>query len=96
MLSAREIMVASLGEALRQQPLSDAKVRFAWASAVGAAIARATAVKLDAAGTLHVRSHSDHWRRELERSRGTIQQRLASLLGSQAISRLVFHRSPST
>ena len=38
---------AALIELLRATPLSDAKVAFAWRTAVGPAVERATMVKLD-------------------------------------------------
>jgi hypothetical protein len=41
------VVPAALMELLRNTPLSDGKVRFAWKTAVGPAIERATAVKLE-------------------------------------------------
>ena len=73
---------------LRGQPLSKAKIRFAWHTSVGASMARATSVELDPTGTLYVRTDSEHWRRETIRSAGVIKQRLAALLGQHIVKRV--------
>jgi hypothetical protein len=53
MRAISHIVPAALRELLRAAPLSDGKVNFAWKTAVGPALERATAVKLEA-GTLIV------------------------------------------
>ena len=78
----------ALGNVLRRQPLSDAKVRFAWTAVVGVALARATTVRLRSDGTLLVRAASDPWRRETYRSRRVIRERLADLLGTGVVRKL--------
>lgn len=92
MIPARELVVSSIGEALQRQPMSSGKLRFAWESAVGAAMARATEVTVDGDGILHVRANSEHWRREIARSQIVIKQRLTSLLGARTITRLSIRR----
>jgi hypothetical protein len=79
-----ELVSDALARLLRDQPLTDAKVRFAWRMAAGAAIARATSVTLDGRGTLHVSVSSQHWRAELERAAPNLRARLARLLGTEA------------
>jgi predicted nucleic acid-binding Zn ribbon protein len=70
---------------LRDTPLSDGKVGFAWDAAVGPALARATSVKLQ--GTvLLVEATSAQWALEVKRSTPTILQRLRSLLGDGAVT----------
>jgi predicted nucleic acid-binding Zn ribbon protein len=96
MIPARELIVSSLGEILRNQPMSAAKVRFAWESSVGMAIARTTDVNLDSDGTLHVTTNSEHWSHEVARSHVVIKQRLADLLGRRACKRLSIQRRPSS
>ena len=89
MIHTREVAARAVAEMLQRQPLSPAKVRFAWVTVVGAAIARATAVKLDGAGTLHVSTETGPWRREVQRSAHTIERRLVELLGSGAVRRIL-------
>ncbi len=88
MIPARECAPRALGALLRHQPLSDAKVQFAWRTAVGESMARVTSVTLAADGTLHVHADGDHWRRETARSAGIIRQRLAELLGRNVVKRV--------
>jgi hypothetical protein len=76
----------ALVELLRETPLSDGKVSFAWKTAVGPALARATAVKLDA-GVLYVDASSAQWSREVQRSSRTIMGRLSPLLGAGTVQR---------
>ena len=70
----------ALAAVLRKAPLSDDKVAFAWRSAVGPAVDKATAITLRG-GTLLVRARDEAWRREVERSAGVIRARLDALLG---------------
>jgi predicted nucleic acid-binding Zn ribbon protein len=69
---------------LREAPLSDGKVGFAWDAAVGPALARATSVKLEG-GVLLVEATSAQWAREVQRSSPVILKRLQSLLGDGAV-----------
>jgi hypothetical protein len=76
--------VASL---LRDAPLSDGKVAFAWKVAVGPAMDRATAIKLE--GTLLlVDVANEQWAREIRRSSGVILSRLGALLGRDTVTEL--------
>ncbi len=92
MIPARELIVRSLGEALQGQPMSSGKLKLAWESAVGSAIARATEVDLDPDGTLRVTADSEHWRREISRSLVVIKRRLAALLGPRTVRRISTQR----
>lgn len=74
-------------ELLRTAPLSDGKVTFAWKAAVGPALDRATAVKLEA-GTLIVDTTGPQWTREVTRSSGVILARLRTLLGENTVQRI--------
>ena len=74
-------------------PLSNGKVDFAWTAAVGPALARATAVKLED-GVLIVEATSEQWTREVRRSSSLILERLQSLLGADAITRIDVRRAP--
>ena len=77
----------AVAELLRDAPLSDGKVGFAWKVAVGPALDRATAVKLD--GTvLLVDVASRQWAREIKRSSGLILARLGTLLGRDTVTEI--------
>jgi hypothetical protein len=80
-IRANRIIPAVLGEVLRKAPLSPEKVEFAWRSAVGDAVARVTAVRLDADGVLHVTVTDARWGPEVARSSRLILARLATFLG---------------
>lgn len=70
----------ALVELLRDVPLSDGKVTFAWKAAVGPAIERVTHVKLEHR-VLLVETTSAPWSKEVMRSSPVILKRLQSLLG---------------
>ena len=70
---------------LHDLPLSNGKVEFAWTAAVGPAVARATAVKLEN-GVLIVETTTEQWTREIKRSSPVILKRLQSLLGDEAVT----------
>jgi hypothetical protein len=73
---------------LRDAPLSAGKVTFAWSTAVGPALLRATSVHLDA-GVLFVDAASPEWAREVTRSTYIILRRLQQLLGEQTVTQIV-------
>jgi predicted nucleic acid-binding Zn ribbon protein len=63
-------------------------VAFAWKTAVGPAIDRATAVSLLDGGALEVRVTDQHWRRELRRSAPMILERLTTMLGAGIVTKI--------
>jgi len=77
---------------LQNAPLSDGKVAFAWRAAVGDAFERATAVKLEA-GALIVETTSTQWARELARSQSMILSRMQTMLGADAVTRIVVRQA---
>jgi len=85
----------ALSQLLRDAPLSDGKVDFAWKAAVGPALERATAVKLEGA-TLIVEVTSAQWAKEIKRSNGVILARLQTLLGRKAVSRIQIRATTKT
>ena len=92
MIPVQQCATRALGSLLRRQPLSVAKVRCAWEVAVGAAVARATTVRLRSNGTLDVVADTEHWRRETARSTRVISARLGDLLGPDTVKRVVITR----
>jgi predicted nucleic acid-binding Zn ribbon protein len=77
---------------LRNAPLSDGKVAFAWRAAVGAAFDRAGVVKLEH-GTLIVETSSAQWARELKRLQPVILSRLQAMLGEEHIARIIIRHA---
>ena len=93
MLAARDVALQAVAALLRSQPLTAAKVRFAWNAAVGPAMSRATTVDLETDGTLRVAAAGSHWRRETARSTALVTRRLGELLGPDVIRRIVVKES---
>ena len=85
-------MPAAVAQLLRDTPLSDGKVAFAWSAAVGMAVDRVTRVKLEH-GILIVDTASPQWSRELQRSSGVILPRLQALLGKDTIRKIEVRHS---
>ena len=77
---------------LRDAPISNGKVGFAWRAAVGPAVERATKVKLEQR-VLIVETTSPQWSREINRSSPVILQRLQDFLGADAIERIEVRRA---
>jgi len=77
---------------LRDIPLSDGKVGFAWRAAVGPAVGRATHVKLEG-NVLLVDTISAEWTREVSRSSPVILKRLKELLGADTVARIEVRRA---
>lgn len=78
----------AIAELLRDVPVSNGKVDFAWRVAVGISLGRVTSVRLDG-GTLLVVAEDQHWAREITRSSGVILARLRTLLGQDTVNRIV-------
>ena len=78
---------------MRAAPLSDGKVEFAWKTAAGPALGRATEVKLER-GVLIVETASVQWAHEVRRSSGLILSRLQEYLGKDALSGIVVRSAP--
>jgi hypothetical protein len=76
---------------LREGPISPGKIDFAWKTTVGPAMARMTAVKLDA-GVLVVEAKTLAWGNEVSRSSGVVLARLQSLLGDGVIHRILVRK----
>ena len=85
-------MPGALAEILRAAPLSDGKVAFAWRAAVGPAVERATAVKLER-GVLIVETASPQWSQEIMRSSPLILRRLQNLLGASVVETIEVRRA---
>ncbi|HEX9368824.1 MAG TPA: DciA family protein [Vicinamibacterales bacterium] len=84
MLPVQTIAPRVLADIIRRQPESNARTAFAWAVAVGPALARATTVELRNHNMI-VCARDVQWARELERARDTILPRLQMLLGPDTV-----------
>jgi hypothetical protein len=87
MIPVQQVMPAALASVLRLAPLTPEKVAFAWRTAVGAAVDRATDVELRGS-TLVVRVKSEEWRHEIARSMALIRSRLTVVLGDGVVTRI--------
>jgi hypothetical protein len=83
---------AAIAGLLRAAPLSDGKVSFAWRAAVGPALERVTAVKLEGR-VLLVDTAGAQWSREIMRSSSVILERLQGFLGAAVVERIEVRRA---
>ena len=79
-----QILPRALAQLVRDAPLSRGKVDFAWRSAVGAAMARVSAVLLED-GVLLIEAQTAAWGAAIMRSSPVILTRLRTMLGPDAI-----------
>ena len=82
----------AVAELLRGAPLSAAKVEFAWKVAVGPALQRTTAVRLEGTRLL-VDAASDQWAREIARSQQVILSRVQLLLGRDVVAEMEIRKT---
>ena len=87
MLPLASAVPGAVADLLRRSPLSPGKVAFAWRTAVGPALERVTAVRLEG-GVLIVLAGTPEWAREVSRSSPVILGRLQTLLGASAVGRI--------
>lgn len=94
MIPVNDVAPAALAIILKEGPLSDGKLQFAWRLAVGPAIDRVSRVAGGAGGSVVVTVSDARWKKEIARSRDTILQRLSTLLGKDVVKRLSIAHSP--
>jgi hypothetical protein len=88
-IKANQVLPGVVGDVVRKAPLTDEKVSFAWRLAVGPAVDKATTVRLDGEGTLHVKAEPA-WLDGVRQSVGLIRSRLAHYLGEQTVKRISY------
>jgi predicted nucleic acid-binding Zn ribbon protein len=88
-----QALPGALASLLRDVPNSHGKVDLAWKTAVGPAVERVTAVRLED-GVLFVEVPDANWDREITRSMPIILRRLATLLGENAVTSVRIRRHP--
>jgi hypothetical protein len=89
MLPLRSASTRALQSLLNDQPVTAAKVIFAWQVAAGPAMSRATSPSWSDDGTLRVHARDAAWRHEVVRARAMIAQRLGQLLGPDVVKKIV-------
>jgi predicted nucleic acid-binding Zn ribbon protein len=87
MLPIQQLTSSALGEIIRRQPPSEGRTTFAWQIAVGAAVARATTVRL-VNGVLMVSASDPRWIAEIKAARDIVLRRLQQLLGPDAVTKI--------
>lgn len=92
MLPLRDTATDALRDLLSRQPTTAAKVLFAWRLAAGSAMARAAQAAW-ADGTLRLAPADPAWRRELQRARPVLLERLRHWLGADVIQAIVIDAS---
>src|SRR5262249_15919967 len=88
-----QALPGALATLLREVPNSPGKVDFAWKAAVGPAVERVTAVRLEDR-VLLVQVPDANWDREITRSKPIILRRLQMLLGDDAVTSLRIRKHP--
>ena len=86
-----QVLPRVLAEIVRIAPLSHGKVDFAWQSAVGAAMSRSSAVRLED-GVLLVEAQTAQWAAAIMRASPVILSRLRNTLGPEAIREIRLRR----
>jgi predicted nucleic acid-binding Zn ribbon protein len=82
-----QVLPGAIAHIVRQAPLSTGKVDFAWRSAVGAAMARVSAVRLE--GTvLLVEARNAQWASAIMRASPVILSRLQAVLGPETVGEI--------
>lgn len=89
MESLQQTAARVLGPLLSGQPLSPGKVAFAWALAAGPALGRAGIPTWTPDGILRIRARDAAWKKEIERARPMMVERLTQLLGPAVIRRII-------
>lgn len=74
---------------LADQPTTAAKVECAWRIAAGPALARAGTTSWTGDGVLRVHAPSLAWKRELQRAKPVISERVRHVLGDDVVKRIV-------
>jgi predicted nucleic acid-binding Zn ribbon protein len=84
---AQDILAGVLPRLLSKAPLTPEKVQFAWRTAVGPQVARATRVVLRDRRLL-VSADDERWTHEVERAAHLIVPKLRALLGDENVAGL--------
>jgi predicted nucleic acid-binding Zn ribbon protein len=86
-----QVLPRALAQIVREAPLSAGKVDFAWRAAVGAAMARVSATRLED-GVLLVEAQTAQWAAAIMRASPVILSRLHHTLGPEAVREIRLRR----
>jgi hypothetical protein len=89
LIAVQRVLPNAIVEIVRRQPTTPEKVDFAWRTAVGPAVARASTASLEPDGTLVIHASDERWQREIQQSLSLVRSRLEALLGD-AFARVTF------
>lgn len=89
MQTLNAVASSALASILKEGPLSEGKLQFAWRLAVGPAIDRVSRVALGPEKSVVVSVSDPRWKKEIGRSREAIRQRLGALLGHDSVKKIV-------
>jgi len=95
MIPVSQLLPPALAAVLRNAPLTPEKVAFAWRTAVGPAVDKATVTTLRGE-ILYVRVKDARWQREVERSAALIRARLETLLGDGVVRYIEVTADPTS
>jgi predicted nucleic acid-binding Zn ribbon protein len=87
-LPIAQVIPGAVADLLRTSPLSPGKVDFAWRTAVGPAVQRVSAVRLENQ-VLIVDARGPQWSTELTRSSPILLHRMQRLLGADVIKEIL-------
>ena len=79
--------VRAVRELIGPQPVTDAKIAFAWALAAGPALARASKITWRD-GELRVEANAETWRKEILRAKPMLEARIDEILGPGVVRRI--------
>jgi predicted nucleic acid-binding Zn ribbon protein len=86
-----QVLPRALAGLVREAPLSPGKVEFAWRAAVGGAMARTTAARLED-GVMLVDAQTPQWAAAVMRASPLILRRLQDLLGTESVRQIQLRR----
>ena len=87
MIRSADFATSVLAGMLERQPMSPGKLQFAWRAAAGPTLARAATVEFND-GRVTARASSAQWKKEIERARPIIVERMRMLLGRDVVKKL--------
>jgi hypothetical protein len=87
MIRSADFATSVLAGMLERQPMSPGKLQFAWRAAVGPALARAATLEMHD-GRITAHASSLQWKKEIDRAKPMIVERLRMLLGRDAVKKL--------
>jgi hypothetical protein len=86
--------VRAVRQLIAAQPVTDAKIGFAWALAAGPTLAKSARITWSD-GVLRVEATTETWRHELTRAKPVLAERIDALLGEGVVRTITIVLSPT-